>query len=798
MPLQFRRGPTTDRTNATPALGEPIWDTDADELYVGDGSTPGGIVVSGGGGGGAPTNASYLVLGTNASLSQERVLVIGTGLNSTDGGANGNLTIALGSHTHSAGDIQAGTLALARGGLAANLAATGGTAQFLKQTASGAAVSVGTIAATEIGTSGTPGTDTFLRGDLTWQTTGGGGGGAPTDASYLVLATNTNLSAERSLVIGTGLSSTDAGANGNLTIALETHAASFIASGTVALARGGLAADISTTGGTAQFLKQTAAGGAVSVGTIAATEIGTSGSPGTDTFLRGDLTWQTLSGGGGGGAPTDASYLVIATNTNLSQERALVIGTGLTSTDAGANGNLTIALGTHTHSAGDIQAGTLALARGGVAADLSGTGGTAQVLKQTAVGAAVTVGVLAATEIPAHKSRHAVIGDDPLSPSDIGAAEAIHAHAASAIQSGTLALARGGLNADISATGPGFLRQTSAGANVSVAALAATDLPTHNHVASNITSGTLALSVGGLAADLSTTGGTAQFLKQSTAGGAITVGTIAATEIGTSGTPGTSTFLRGDLTWQTAGAGGAVSIDVQTFTTSGTWTKPTNARVCVIEGTGAGGGGGNGTTVAGAPGGCAGIAYQVTVEATALGATESVTIGAGGSAGNDGGSSIIAQWNFGSGRGANNQGRNIIGIVSANGFGCGGQAGANSGRVGGYGAGGGGGGAAGGAPGAGGKPRSFEFTTGTFADAGGGAAAATGTTGANGSNASATIDGFGEGGGGGARHTAGAGGNGGNGICGSGGGGGGQGTTAGGTGGTGGDGFIRVITLSWS
>lgn len=51
-------------------------------------------ITTGGGGGGAPTNASYLVLGTNATLTNERVLTAGTGITLTDGGAGGNLTIA--------------------------------------------------------------------------------------------------------------------------------------------------------------------------------------------------------------------------------------------------------------------------------------------------------------------------------------------------------------------------------------------------------------------------------------------------------------------------------------------------------------------------------------------------------------------------------------------------------------------------------------------------------------------------------------------------------------------------------
>jgi hypothetical protein len=44
---------------------------------------------------------------------------------------------------------------------------------------------------------------------------GGGAGGAPVDASYLVVSSSTALTAERVLVAGNGLTSTDGGANGN-------------------------------------------------------------------------------------------------------------------------------------------------------------------------------------------------------------------------------------------------------------------------------------------------------------------------------------------------------------------------------------------------------------------------------------------------------------------------------------------------------------------------------------------------------------------------------------------------------
>jgi hypothetical protein len=49
----------------------------------------------GGGGGGAPTNASYLTLGTDTTLTDERVFTHSARLAHTDGGAGGNYTLDL-------------------------------------------------------------------------------------------------------------------------------------------------------------------------------------------------------------------------------------------------------------------------------------------------------------------------------------------------------------------------------------------------------------------------------------------------------------------------------------------------------------------------------------------------------------------------------------------------------------------------------------------------------------------------------------------------------------------------------
>lgn len=49
MPLRIRRGTNADRTTITPVQGEPIYTTDTKKLYVGDGTTAGGVEIGGGG-----------------------------------------------------------------------------------------------------------------------------------------------------------------------------------------------------------------------------------------------------------------------------------------------------------------------------------------------------------------------------------------------------------------------------------------------------------------------------------------------------------------------------------------------------------------------------------------------------------------------------------------------------------------------------------------------------------------------------------------------------------------------------
>lgn len=132
-------------------------------------------------------------------------------------------------------------------------------------------------------------------------------------------------------------------------------------------------------------------------------------------------------------APADAAYVVTQANAVLTNEvnlgalasgyvkltTTLGVGTPSTVTTVPASDvssgaaltrvndtNVTLTLG-GTPAAALLAAvsltlgwtGLLALARGGTAADLSATGGTSQVLRQSSAGAAVTVGQLATTDI---------------------------------------------------------------------------------------------------------------------------------------------------------------------------------------------------------------------------------------------------------------------------------------------------------------------------------------------------------------------------------------------------------------
>lgn len=127
--------------------------------------------LTGGGGSGAPTDAEYVVMALNGTLTNERKLTAGSRITITDGGAGGDVTIA-----------------------------------------ADASPVTSLVAGTNISLSPVSG-----LGDVT-ITAATPTGLAPNDASYCTLGLDGDLTNERVLTAGTGIGFTDTGPNGTLTI----------------------------------------------------------------------------------------------------------------------------------------------------------------------------------------------------------------------------------------------------------------------------------------------------------------------------------------------------------------------------------------------------------------------------------------------------------------------------------------------------------------------------------------------------------------------------------------------------
>jgi hypothetical protein len=157
--------------------------------------------------------------------------------------------------------------------------------------------------------------------------------------------------------------------------------------GLLGLARGGLNADLSATGGPSQVLKQSAGGAAITVGQLAFTDISGTASTGQIPNLSAlkITSGQIALAQGGTGVDLSASG---GTTKILAQDASHVIS----ARDLVAGDIPSLA-------ASKITSGQLALTQGGTGVDLSATGGTSQVLKQTTVGGNITVGQLAFTDI---------------------------------------------------------------------------------------------------------------------------------------------------------------------------------------------------------------------------------------------------------------------------------------------------------------------------------------------------------------------------------------------------------------
>lgn len=254
--------------------------------------------------------------------------------------------------------------------------------------------------------------------------------------------------------------------------------------------------NFTVTGGTGQVLRQSTAGGAITVAALAAAEI--SGlAPIASSGSAADLTAGIVPS-----ARVSGAY------------------TGITS------------VGTLT--AGIWNASTVGLAYGGTQANLTSTGGPGQVLRQSTLGGAVSVAALAAAD---------VTGLAPIASSG----------SASDLSAGTVPAARiAGSYTGI--TGVGTL------------------------TAGTWTAGVVGVAYGGTGANLNATGGTGQVLRQSTAGGPITVSALTAADVGVSGV---YLPLAGG---QLSGALGILAAPIAALSTGGTYTTA-NQQLVYLGGT---------------------------------------------------------------------------------------------------------------------------------------------------------------------------------------------------------------------
>lgn len=249
---------------------------------------------------------------------------------------------------------------------------------------------------------------------------------------------------------------------------IPSLAASKITSGQLTVARGGTGADLSATGGASQYLKQTSVGGNVSVGAIVdgdlpATLAGkTLTTPTIASFVNAGHSHQDAAGGG----TLDTSAIASGTlgkarggtgadfSTGQPQNQVFASPDGA----AGAVGlRALVANDIPNLAASKITSGQLVLARGGVGADLSATGGAGQYLKQVSVGATITVGTIPDGDLPT-----TLAGKTLTTPTIADFTNAAHGHQnaagggsldGAAIGSGTVAAARLGLMTGDSGSG---------------------------------------------------------------------------------------------------------------------------------------------------------------------------------------------------------------------------------------------------------------------------------------------------------------------------------------------------------
>ena len=156
---------------------------------------------------------------------------------------------------------------------------------------------------------------------------GSSGAGGDPNATYLVLSATGSLSSERVFAAGTGIVTTDGGAGGSYTVAINDSIVATVSGSTFTGAT-------KHTAGLSGSLTKLVDGTSY---IVAGENINIS------SASNGSITISALVGGGSGG-DANATYLVLSATGSLNAERVFAAGTGIVTTDGGAGNNYTISI----------------------------------------------------------------------------------------------------------------------------------------------------------------------------------------------------------------------------------------------------------------------------------------------------------------------------------------------------------------------------------------------------------------------------------------------------------------------